>query len=88
MIQLGISDISENPSLIDKVDDLVEILNKKTKEVKGVFIPNELLSNFESIFREIEYKKFVKRNSSIENKSKEDETLLDGLNDEYEKNYR
>lgn len=83
MLQLGISDISKNPSLIDSIDDLVEILNKKTKEVKGVFIPKELLSNFESIFKEIEYKKFVKRNSSLGNSSNEDDSLLDGLNDEY-----
>ena len=83
MIQLGISDISKNPSLIDKVDDLVEILNKKTKEVKGVFIPRELLSNFDAIFKEIEYKKFLERNHAIQNESNEDDTLLDGLDDRY-----
>jgi hypothetical protein len=83
MIQLGISDISKNPSLIDKVDDLVEILNKKTKEVKGVFIPNELLPNFDAIFKEIEYKKFIQRNHAISKESNEDESLLDGLDDKY-----
>jgi len=83
MIQLGISDISKNPSLIDKVDDLVEILNKKTKEVKGVFIPRDLLPKFEAIFKEIEYKKFVKRNQSLKNISHKDDTLLDGLEDGY-----
>lgn len=83
MLQLGISDISKNPGLIDKVNDLVEILNKKTKEVKGVFIPKELLADFEAIFKEIEYKKFIKRNQSIQNISNEDETLLDGLDNEY-----
>lgn len=83
MMQLGISDISKNPSLIDKLDDLVEILNKKTKEVKGVFIPSELLPKFNAIFKEIEYKKFVQRNRSILNDSNEDDTLLDGLDDKY-----
>ena len=83
MIQLGISDISKNPSLIDKVDDLVEILNKKTKEVKGVFIPKELLSHFDAIFKEIEYRNFLKRNQSIQEGSNEDETLLDGIDDKY-----
>jgi len=83
MLQLGISDISKNPSLIDSVDDLVQILNKKTKEVKGVFIPKELLCNFETIFKEIEYKKFVQRNKSLQNSSNEDDSLLDGLDDEY-----
>jgi len=83
MIQLGISDISRNPSLIDKVDDLVEILNKKTKEVKGVFVPRELLENFEEVFQEIEYKKFLKRNKDLQKTSKEDNTILDGLDNAY-----
>ena len=83
MIQLGISDISKNPSLIDKVDDLIQILNKKTKKVKGVFIPNALLSNFEEIFEEIEYKKFIQRNKDLQSLVQEDNTLLDGLDNAY-----
>lgn len=83
MLQIGISDISKNPALFEKTKDLVEILNKKTKEVKGVFIPSELLADFETIFKEIEYRKFVARNKSIVNQTNEDETLLDGLDDEY-----
>jgi len=83
MLKLGISEISKNPSLIDKVDDLVEILNKKTKEVKGVFIPSSLLKNFEEVFQELEYKKFIKRNKDLKAYSNSDETTLDGLNDVY-----
>ena len=65
MIEIGISDISKNPSLIDKLDDIAQIINKKTKKVKGVFIPSEYLDNFQKIFKEIEYKKFVKRNTTL-----------------------
>jgi len=84
MIQIGISDISKNPSMFDKMHDLAQIVNKKTSQVKGVFIPNEYLDMFEKVFEEIEYKKFVQRNKSLSNSScNDDETLLDGIDDAY-----
>ncbi len=83
MLQIGISDISKNPAMFDKLHDLAQIVNKKTSDVKGVFIPNEYLGMFEKVFEEIEHKKFVERNCSLQNSSVEDNTLLDGLNDIY-----
>ena len=83
MIQVGISDISKNPSMLDKIHDLAQIVNKKTSQVKGVFIPNEYLGMFEKVFEELEYKKFVERNKSLKNTLQIDETLLDGLEDGY-----
>ena len=83
MIQVGISDISKNPAMLDKLHDLAQIVNKKTSQVKGVFIPNVYLDMFEKVFEEVEYQKFVKRNRSLENDFKSDDTLLDGLEDGY-----
>ena len=83
MLQIGISDISKNPSIIDKLDDVAEILNKKTKQVKGIFIPAIYLSSFQEVLKEIEYKKFVERNKSLSNNLPEDDTLEDGLEDAY-----
>ena len=83
MIQIGISDISKNPSMLDKIHDLAQIVNKKTSQVKGVFIPKAYLSMFEQVFEELEYKKFVERNRSLESSFSNDETLLDGLEDGY-----
>ena len=83
MIQIGISDLSKNPSMLDKLHDLAQIVNKKTSDVKGVFIPSEYLGMFDKVFEEIEYKKFVQRNHSLQEKSLEDVTLSDGLDDVY-----
>ncbi len=83
MLQIGISDISKNPSIIDKLDDITQILNKKTKKVKGIFIPSAYLENFEEIIKEIEYKKFIERNRSLAQTDEKDETLLDGLDESY-----
>jgi len=83
MLQIGISDISKNPSIIDKLDDIAEILNKKTKKVKGLFIPNKYLDAFDEVLKEIEYEKFKDRNKSLTKMSSEDDTVLDGLEDAY-----
>ena len=82
MTQIGISDISKNPSIIDKLDDIAEIVNKKTKKVKGVFIPSDMLLRYRGLIDELEYRKFVERNSNLISED-EDDTLLDGLEDEH-----
>jgi len=81
MIQISISDISKNPGMIDKLDDVAEILNKKTRQVKGIFVPTALLGNFQEVLDEIEYRKFVERNRSLCTDLEEDPSIEDGLDD-------
>ena len=81
MIQIGISDISKNPAIIDKLDEIAEIVNKKSKQIKGVFIPAKLLLPYQDMIDELEYQKFRKRNSNIQ--GNDDDTLLDGLDNAY-----
>lgn len=81
MIQIGISDISKNPSIIDKLDEIAQIVNKKSKQIKGIFIPAELLVPYQDMIDELEYQKFRKRNSNMQ--GNDDDTLLDGLDNAY-----
>ncbi len=81
MIQIGISDISKNPSLIDKLGDVTQIVNKKTKQIKGIFVPVALLDRFSDVFEELEYQQFVERNRTLADTTLEDETTEDGLSD-------
>ncbi len=41
------------------------------------------VNNKRDLFKEIEYKKFVKRNATLLESLEEDDTLLDGLQDDY-----
>jgi len=41
------------------------------------------VNNKRDLFKEIEYKKFVKRNATLSESLEEDDTLLDGLQDDY-----
>ncbi len=83
MVQIGIADINKTPSIIDKLDDIAQIVNKKTKVIKGFFIPFQYKDMIKNAIEEIEYQKFKERNKNIISLSKEDDTVLDGLNDKY-----
>jgi len=82
MLQIGIADINKSPSIIDKLDDVATIVNKKTKDIKGYFIPVEYKSFIEGAIEKIEYERFLKRNKDLINQE-DDSTLLDGLDEQY-----
>ncbi len=64
MVELSISDISKKPSLLDELNDVAKIVNKKTGEAKGIFIPMEESELFKNLIKEIEYRKWLKRNKA------------------------
>jgi len=83
MIQIGIIDISKKPSIINEIDEVTKIVNKKTKQLKGYFIPIMYENIIKEAIEEIEYQNFKKRNQSLINNENEDETLLDGIDENY-----
>ena len=83
MLQIGIADINKKPSIIDNLDDIAQIVNKKTKVIKGYFIPFEYSDMIKDTIEEIEYQKFKQRNKNMISSSQADDSLLDGLDEEY-----
>ena len=84
MVQVGIMEISKTPSIINDIDEVAVIVNKKTKQTKGYFIPAIYEKTIKKAIEEIEYQNFKKRNQSLIDKNiEEDSTLLDGLDEEY-----
>ena len=83
MVDLGIAELNKNPSILDKLNEVATIVNKKNREVKGYFIPVAYKEYIQNIIDEIEYKNFLERNRSLIGKAEEDDTLLDGLDDAY-----
>jgi len=83
MIELSISDINKKPAIIDRIDDIAQIINKKTNDVKGYFIPIAYKKYIEHAMQEIEYQKFLQRNRDLisSDMNEAGDTLLDGLDD-------
>ncbi len=80
MIELSILDINKKLATIDKIDDIVRVVNKKTHDVKGFFIPVAYKKYIEHAIQEIEYHKFLQRNRDLISNEMDgsDDTLLDG----------
>ena len=79
MKSISISDIAKKPSILDEIDDVVQIVNKKTNEVKGVFISSKDLPYIKDMIEELEYRKWLKRNRGLLENPPED---LEGIFDE------
>ena len=62
MKRISISEISKKPSVLDSIDGVVEIVNKKSNEVKGVFISAKDLPYIKDVIEELEYKRWLNRN--------------------------
>lgn len=78
MKTISISDIVKKPSILDNVDDVVQIIDKKKDDIKGFFISMRDYELIKDMIEEIEYQKWYKRNRGLENPPKD----LDGILDE------
>jgi len=78
MKTISISDIVKKPSILDNVDDVVQIIDKKKDDIKGFFISMRDYELIKDMIEEIEYQKWYKKNRGLENPPKD----LDGILDE------
>ncbi len=83
MKSIGIAELNKNPKILDSVDGVAMIVNKKNKHLKGYYIPIIYKSEIEKVLKDIEYKKFLQRNRSLLKQDNEDETILDGIDEIY-----
>ncbi len=77
MKTISISEISRKPSILDNLDDVAQIVNKKTDEIKGIFISAKDLPYVKDMIKELEYQKWYKRNKGLEHPPKEFDGLFD-----------
>ncbi len=64
MKTISISELVKKPSILDNLDDVAEIINKKTNEVKGVFISAKDLPYIKDMIEELEYRKWYQKNAA------------------------
>ncbi len=83
MRHIGIAELSKNPAILDSLDSVTMIVNKKNKLLKGYYIPISYKNEIEKVLKDIEYKNFLQRNKSLLKQNNEDDTLLDGLDATY-----
>jgi len=45
MVEVSISEISKHPKILDELDEIAKVVNKKDKKIRGVFIPASMMSD-------------------------------------------
>ncbi len=66
MIKVGIRDLIRNSNIL-KEYDYVEIEDKKTKELRGVFLSQKMAKEFKKFLEEKKQKKIQEKLDAIEN---------------------
>jgi hypothetical protein len=61
-MEVGIADISKNPSIFNGEDEILEIVDKKRKSKKYIAFPAKYEDRLKSIIEEIEYEKWLEVN--------------------------
>ncbi|WP_456456129.1 hypothetical protein [Nitratifractor sp.] len=80
MVELSLSELSKNPALLDTLEEIAEVKNRKTRSIKGYFIPARFEERFRELLEELDYESFKARNRSLGLEgSFDDATLSDGL---------
>ena len=60
MVELSISEISKHPKILEELREIAKVVNKKSRKVRGIFVPVGVLGE--------EFDKFIER---IERESRE-----------------
>jgi len=60
MLEYGIKTVTTNPTLITKADEIIKLVDNKTKKVRAFVIPATYATYVEKISKELEYKKWAK----------------------------
>jgi len=67
MRQVGISEISRNPAIFNN-DELLEIVDKKSKKSKYIAIPSRYEAMIQKLIEDIEYTEWLEKNrNALEN---------------------
>jgi transaldolase len=78
MLEYGIKTITTNPTLITKANEIIKLVDTRTKNVRAYVLPPSYASYIEKIDKEIRYKKWAKDKKALLKKAKqEDETIDD-----------
>ncbi len=78
MLEYGIKSITTNPTLITKSDEIIKLIDNRTKKVRAYVFPASYEAIVEKIIKELKYKEWAKeKRREVEKLSKKSEKLDD-----------
>jgi len=77
MLEYGIKTITTNPTLITKTNEIVKIIDNKTKKIRAFVLPSRYEDIVNEIIKEEEYRLWAKKKKeALNEKTKLDEKLM------------
>ena len=78
MLEYGIKLITTNPTLITKANQIVKLVDNKTKKTRAYVLPSSYADIVEKLIKEEEYKLWAKKKKAlVKEKIANDEELME-----------
>jgi len=73
MLEYGIKTITTNPTLITKTNDIIKLVDSKTKKTRAFVLPSSYAPLIEKLEKDLEAQKWAKEKKTLLNKNEKDE---------------
>ncbi len=77
MLEYGIKNITINPTLITKSEEIIKLVDSRSKKVRAYVFPAKYATLIEKIIKEIEYKEWAKEKKRELKKAANESEKLD-----------
>ena len=73
MLEYGIKTITTNPTLITKANDIIKLVDSRTKKTRAFVLPSSYAPLIEKLEKDLEAQKWAKEKKALLNKNEKDE---------------
>jgi len=77
MLEYGIKTITTNPTLITKSNEIIKLIDSRSKKTRAFVLPSDYAPLIEKLEKEIEAKKWVEKKKKLLKKNKNDKDDLE-----------
>ena len=78
MLEYGIKEITTNPTLITKTQDIIKLVDSRSNQTRAFVLPNSYAPLIEKLSKELEAKKWAKEKKKLlQNNDLSDDALED-----------
>ena len=79
MLEYGIKSITTNPTLITKSDEIIKLIDNRTKKVRAYVFPASYETIVEKVIKELKYKEWAKEKKRKLDKFSDKSEKMDDL---------
>ncbi len=79
MVEYGIKTITTNPTLITKTDEIIKLVDTRSKQTRAFVLPSSYAPLVEKLVQELENKKWLQEKKKLLSSSSNEDTIDEEL---------